>query len=167
MFTNHHESHAEDIDIEDDVDLLERFIPVTVEDLLDDLAQSEKLNIDERALFAKVCEMFVAIYHANYHKYILKLKRAYNLFSPDCDTVQPKSVPESEKDKYLEMLKREVPDLLNSEILMVGDSIKRDLAPAKLQGLKTAIAKYGQLGKDKGKADYELWSFEDLIKVIE
>jgi len=44
----------------------------------------------------------------------------------------------------LEMLKKECLDIANSEILMVGDSIEKDIVPAKELGLKTALAKYGQ-----------------------
>jgi FMN phosphatase YigB (HAD superfamily) len=44
----------------------------------------------------------------------------------------------------LEMLKKECPDITNSEILMIGDSIEQDIVPAKKLGLKTALAKYGQ-----------------------
>lgn len=43
----------------------------------------------------------------------------------------------------LEMLKKEYLNIANSEILMVGDLIEKDIAPAKELGLKTALAKYG------------------------
>jgi len=66
----------------------------------------------------------------------------------------------------IEMLKKEIPNLSNSEILMVGDSIKRDLIPAKNLGLKTALSKYGQLEEEKGTIDYELQTFDDLLKTV-
>ena len=44
----------------------------------------------------------------------------------------------------LEMLRKECLDIANSEILMVGGSIERDIVPAKKLGLRTAHAKYGQ-----------------------
>ena len=66
----------------------------------------------------------------------------------------------------LDMLKKENQDIANSEILMVGDSIKRDLAPARKLGLKTALAKYGQREKENGIADYELASIQDLTKIV-
>lgn len=52
------------------------------------------------------------------------------------------------------------------EILVVGDSIKRDVKPAKKIGMKTVLAKYGQTEREKGKADFEIGKFEDLLKVI-
>lgn len=124
MFSNHHESNAEDADIEGDVDLLERFIPVTVEDLLDDISTSDKLKAEDAKLFKKICEMFVAIYHAQYHRHILKLKRAYNAFSPDCDTVTPRSVNKSNKKSRLETLVKELTYILdraNFEALSIDD----------------------------------------------
>ena len=52
------------------------------------------------------------------------------------------------------------------EIIMVGDSIKRDLIPAKLLGLKTAIAKYGQTEAEEGIVDYELETIDDIVKIV-
>ena len=66
----------------------------------------------------------------------------------------------------LEILKKEVPDIMNSEILMVGDSIERDLLPAKKLGLKTALSKYGQRTEETGTADYELTDIKDLVNIV-
>jgi len=52
------------------------------------------------------------------------------------------------------------------EILLVGDSIERDIEPAKKLGMKTALAKYGQEKKEKGKADFKIEKIEDLLKII-
>jgi putative hydrolase of the HAD superfamily len=53
------------------------------------------------------------------------------------------------------------------EILFVGDNPIRDIAGAKNLGMKTALAKYGQIFQNsKYKADYELNSFSDLISII-
>jgi len=65
----------------------------------------------------------------------------------------------------IEILKKEFPDLLNSEILMVGDSIERDLTPARNLGLRTALSKYGQIEEEEGTIDHELHTFDDLIKI--
>lgn len=67
----------------------------------------------------------------------------------------------------IDKLRKELTDLSNSEILMVGDSIKRDMEPAKKLGLKTAISKYGQIKKETSKSiDYELHAINDLLKII-
>jgi len=67
----------------------------------------------------------------------------------------------------LELLRKEIPDIATSEILMVGDSISRDLSPAGKLGFKTAHAKYGQRENETGTVDYELASLQDLIKLVD
>ena len=67
----------------------------------------------------------------------------------------------------LEMLRKECPDITNSEILMVGDSIEKDIVPAKELGLKTALAKYGQKTPEAGFADYQLLDFKEIIDIVE
>ncbi len=58
-------------------------------------------------------------------------------------------------------------DLTPEEILFVGDNPARDIAGAKKMGMKTALAKYGQLfPSGKIKAEYELKSVEDILKVL-
>ena len=55
-----------------------------------------------------------------------------------------------------------------SEILMVGDNLERDVKGAKALGMKTALAKYGQvLNLDsKEKADFELEKFSDILGIL-
>jgi FMN phosphatase YigB (HAD superfamily) len=53
---------------------------------------------------------------------------------------------------------------------MVGDSLKRDIAPAKKLGFVTVFAKYGYLGKRFGgkskiKADYIIRDAKELLKI--
>jgi FMN phosphatase YigB (HAD superfamily) len=67
----------------------------------------------------------------------------------------------------LEMLKKECQDIATSEILMVGDSIEKDIVPAKELGLKTALAKYGQKNPEIGCADYQLSDFKEIIDIAE
>jgi putative hydrolase of the HAD superfamily len=66
----------------------------------------------------------------------------------------------------LQLLRKEMPDIANSEILMVGDSTMRDLEPAKKIGLKTALSRYGQRIDEPGTPDYELSNFKDLTNII-
>jgi phosphoglycolate phosphatase-like HAD superfamily hydrolase len=66
----------------------------------------------------------------------------------------------------LELLKREFPNIAYSEILMVGDSIEKDIMPAKKLGLKTALAKYGQKTPEAGFADYQLLDFKEIIDIV-
>ncbi|MEK6958126.1 MAG: HAD-IA family hydrolase [archaeon] len=53
------------------------------------------------------------------------------------------------------------------EILFVGDNPARDIAGAKKLGMRTALAKYGQIFPNKGvKADFVLKDFSDLKKIV-
>lgn len=65
----------------------------------------------------------------------------------------------------IEKLKEKIPSVENDEVLMVGDSLTRDLLPAKKLGLNTALAKYGQTMKETGKADYELTNITDILTI--
>jgi len=66
----------------------------------------------------------------------------------------------------LDMLKKELSDISNSEILMVGDSMERDLNPAKKLGLRTALSKYGQKTVEAGTPDYELTDIKDIVRIL-
>lgn len=54
------------------------------------------------------------------------------------------------------------------EILFVGDNPKRDILGAQRLGMKTALAKYGQIIESRGvKADYELKDISELERIIQ
>lgn len=52
------------------------------------------------------------------------------------------------------------------EIMVVGDSIKRDVRPAKKLGMVTVLAKYGQSEKERGKAHYEIKHISKILKIV-
>jgi putative hydrolase of the HAD superfamily len=56
--------------------------------------------------------------------------------------------------------------VLPDAVLFVGDNPARDIKGAKAVGMRTCLAKYGQMFKENIKADYEIEKFEDLLKVI-
>ncbi|MFA7398526.1 MAG: HAD hydrolase-like protein [Candidatus Bathyarchaeia archaeon] len=66
----------------------------------------------------------------------------------------------------LDLLKKEVRDIKNGEILMVGDSLERDIIPAKKLGLKTALSRYGENKTQIGTADFELKTFKDILNIL-
>ena len=68
--------------------------------------------------------------------------------------------------RALQLLKKESPDLVNVNVLVVGDSVERDILPAKRLGLKTALCKYGQSINEQGTADYELLEIDDIAGII-
>ncbi len=58
-------------------------------------------------------------------------------------------------------------NLTAEEILFVGDNPERDIKGAQKLGIKTALAKYGQLFPDKNiKADFELKNISELLKIV-
>jgi FMN phosphatase YigB (HAD superfamily) len=65
----------------------------------------------------------------------------------------------------LEMLRKKLPNVSREEILMVGDSVERDIVPAKKFGLRTVLSKYGQKKQVPGKPDYELSDFKQLLEI--
>ncbi len=82
---------------------------------------------------------------------------------------KPHSLPFKEALKIL--------NLKPEDVLMVGDSIERDIAGAKKVGMKTALAKYGivkekivgveEKTKEKMiKPDYILNKFEDILEIV-
>jgi putative hydrolase of the HAD superfamily len=66
----------------------------------------------------------------------------------------------------LETLKKQMPSIENGEILMVGDSMERDVLPAGKLGLQTALCMYGQASVQAGEADFKLNDFKDLLLVV-
>jgi putative hydrolase of the HAD superfamily len=70
----------------------------------------------------------------------------------------------------LDYLRKGLSELSSSDVLMVGDSVVRDLYPAKSLGLKTALSLYGQWGEENvadESVDFELSHFGDLLKILE
>lgn len=76
---------------------------------------------------------------------------------PDTGQLKPSPMPFK---RLLSELK-----LPPSEILFVGDNPGRDIKGAKKMGMKTALAKYGQVFPGGG-ADFDLKKFSDILKVV-
>jgi HAD superfamily hydrolase (TIGR02253 family) len=56
-------------------------------------------------------------------------------------------------------------DVKQEECLMLGDWPERDVQGGRLAGMKTCLAKYGQM--QQAKADYEIEGFADLLEIID
>ena len=67
----------------------------------------------------------------------------------------------------MELLRKEFPDLTNKDVMMVGDSVPRDVLPARKLGLRTALCTYGGSADEKAVADYDLSEIDDIIKIID
>ena len=51
-------------------------------------------------------------------------------------------------------------------VMMVGDSIYRDVLGAKKLGMTTVLAKYGQIWKEKGKPDFVINDISEILKIV-
>ncbi len=100
-------------------------------------------------------EAWVRLYSVNLH-HLFDVVVTYN------DTGKLKPSPEP-FNRAVELL--EIPP---ENIIMVGDWPERDVAGAKLVGMKTAFAKYGDVfnTKDSG-ADYDLNNISEILKIVE
>ncbi len=71
-----------------------------------------------------------------------------------------------DKEPFLLVLK--ILNLKPEEVIMVGDWQERDIVGAKLVGMKTAFARYGDTFNTKeSNADYELNDIIEIIKIID
>jgi putative hydrolase of the HAD superfamily len=66
----------------------------------------------------------------------------------------------------LENLRKELPGITNDEILMIGDSLERDIIPAKKLGLRTALSKYGEFKTQDSSADFNLEDISDILNIF-
>lgn len=57
--------------------------------------------------------------------------------------------------------------VLPEAVLFVGDNPARDIRGAKAVGMKTCLARYGQVFRESVDSDYSIDRFEDLIGVVE
>jgi putative hydrolase of the HAD superfamily len=57
-----------------------------------------------------------------------------------------------------------------SEVLMIGDNIKRDIKGAKKMGMKTVFARYGNVKKIskkiKSNADFEINNISEILSIL-
>lgn len=115
-----------------------------------------KLGIVSDALRIKAWYRLVAMGIADFFDVIVCFE--------DTKQLKPGKLPFT---KALGMLKAKP-----SEVLMIGDSIKRDIAGAKKLGMLTCFAKYGALNivehitKRKSHADFEINDIRELLSVI-
>ncbi len=82
-------------------------------------------------------------------------------------TYEDTKVKKPSKKAFEKMLKKL--KLKPEEVLMVGDSLDKDIAGANAVGMKTCYAKYGDLEKSdkKIKADYSINNIGELLNFIE
>lgn len=96
-----------------------------------------------------------------------KLKAYQRLDSLELTNLFDFIIADAKKPKRTAFLKAiKLLKLKPEEILFVGDSIRLDMKGAKAVGMKTCLAKYGNIDKIKIKMDYKIRKFGELMIVV-
>jgi uncharacterized protein DUF3754 len=66
-------------------DVLERFIPVSLDRLINDLIATQQLSTTEQTQFRLLCQRYSALLHAQTHQQVTQLKHCYEPVNPDED----------------------------------------------------------------------------------
>lgn len=86
-------------------EILERFIPISLERLIADLINAAELSVEQQADFKQFCNRYIALFHARAHSQLQDLKNLYQPFNPDRD-ILIEHKPET--DQQLKQLKSEL-----------------------------------------------------------
>lgn len=92
-------------------DILEHFIPISLERLISDLLNSGLLVPAQHSAFKQFCTSYVALFHAQAHTQLQSLKHIYQPFNPDRDTL---IIEKPEAGKQLSQLKTELYSVLKN-----------------------------------------------------
>lgn len=90
-------------------DVLERFIPISLEMLISDLLNSSSLLPEQHGEFSQFCNNYIALFHAQSHQRLTYLKNIYQTFNPDRDTLITNKV---EPDQQLTQFKADLYQVL-------------------------------------------------------
>lgn len=92
-------------------DILERFIPISLEKLISDLLNSNILATEQASLFEQFYCRYSKLFHAQSHSQLQDLKKLYQPFNPDKET---EIVRIKENDDQIFCLKEELNTILNN-----------------------------------------------------
>lgn len=92
-------------------DILEYFIPVSLDRLISDLLNSNLLSTDNQTQFKQFCSSYIALFHAQAYAQLQNIKRIYRPFNPDRDSL---IVNKEETIKQLSHFKSELFSVLNN-----------------------------------------------------
>ncbi len=95
-------------------DLLERFIPVNLDELIEVLSNRQELLATDKQSFQDFCQQYRALYHAQSLPAYQNLSRYYAPFNPDKDSLSNHHYQASEKQALQVQLFAELKTLLNN-----------------------------------------------------
>ncbi|MCK5831618.1 MAG: DUF3754 domain-containing protein [Methylococcales bacterium] len=90
-------------------DVLERFIPISLNKLASDLLSSNLLSTEQKTEFKQFFNSYTSLYHAKSHSQLLRLKSIYRPFNPDREELITQT---TEPDEKLKQLKGELNNVL-------------------------------------------------------
>jgi hypothetical protein len=91
----------------------QRFIPVSLQEIVGDLCQTPGWSEAQRKDFNSFCDVFAALYHYKFKNQIDEIKRAYQPFNPDTDVVTKKQYSPQDCQQLHDNLINHVKSLLN------------------------------------------------------
>ena len=68
-------------------DVLERFIPISLEMLIKDLLNSSLLATEQHSAFQNFCTTYISLFHAQSHSQLQYVRHLYQPYNPDRDTL--------------------------------------------------------------------------------
>jgi len=119
-------------------DVLEHFIPISIERLTADLLSSSLLTPDQQTLFKQFCAHYAALLHAQSHSQLQRLKFLYQPFNPDKEAL---IIKKTETSEQLSSLKSELYSILedaNYEKIS-EDDLNKALNKISPHGVKVSV----------------------------
>lgn len=119
-------------------DVIERFIPVSLEKLISDLSNSALLTADQNVEFKQFYKCYIALFHARSHSHLQYLQRIYRPFNPDRDVIIKKNTANVEQLNQLKTEVTAVLDKANYEKLS-EDELNEALNKISPHGVKVSV----------------------------
>lgn len=118
--------------------ILEHFIPISLEKLISDLLSLDILEAQQKPLFKQFCSRYIAVFHSKSYQQLSHLKQIYQPFNPDIDTLISN---QSEPEQQLESLRAEISNVLeNANYERISeDDLNRALNKISPHGVKVSV----------------------------
>jgi hypothetical protein len=119
-------------------DILERFIPISLDLLIADLLNSGLLATEQHKAFRQFCSTYIALFHAQTHSQQQYLNRLYQPYNPDRDTLDSNK---SATNQSVSKLKEELYSVLeNANFERISESdINEALNKISPHGVKVSV----------------------------
>jgi hypothetical protein len=95
-------------------EIRERFIPISRQEIVDDLIAAPHWQAEDKKKFEQFCQIFEALYHYKFHANLEELKHSYAPFNPDTDNISQHDYSDEEKQELNDALVKELRQLLNN-----------------------------------------------------